>query len=67
MLDGDAGRNTVRVSVAKAGQLRVLPLKLDVIGQGMPKLVATTAPVATTAAATPDHSLQEFLGLSVPA
>ena len=43
LLEGDAGRNTVRGSFPKAGQLRVLPLKLEALGQGMPRLVSAAS------------------------
>lgn len=39
LCDGEGGRHTVRVSVAKAGQQRGLPLKLEALGQVSPKLV----------------------------
>ena len=66
LLEGDAGRNTVRGSFPRTGQLRVLPLKLEVLGKGMPKLApAATATISETRADEVSH--QAPLGLMATA
>ena len=65
LLEGDAGRHTVRGSFPGTRQLRVLPLKLEALGQGMPRLVsAASVPSGTP---TQEEIHQAALGLAVTA
>ena len=65
LLEGDAGRNTVRGTFPGTRQLRVLPLKLEALGQGMPRLVsAASVPSGTP---TQEEIRQAALGLAVTA
>ena len=65
LLEGDAGRHTVRGSFPGTRQLRVLPLKLEALGQGIPRLVsAASVPSGTL---TQEEIHQAALGLAVTA